>query len=85
MLGVRPEAARLVPPGTGVLTGLITLVEPLHPDVFVTVDVGAGQSLVMRTDTDQRPAFGDRVGVALDIDALHLFDADGDRVSDAHH
>jgi ABC-type sugar transport system ATPase subunit len=78
-LGVRPEAIELVPPGNGCLTGVISLVEPLHPDIFVTVEVG-GQALVLRTGTGDRPTVGQRVDLHLTTAALHVFAATGERI-----
>jgi ABC-type sugar transport system ATPase subunit len=78
-LGIRPEAIQLVPPGRGHLTGTISLVEPLHPDIFVTVDVG-GQAVVLRTDTADRPTVGQRVDLQLTTAALHVFAATSERI-----
>jgi ABC-type sugar transport system ATPase subunit len=78
-LGVRPEAIRLVPPDQTLLTGTVSLVEPLHPDIFLTIDLG-GQTLVTRVGTDHRPVLGERVGLMLSPELLHVFGASGERI-----
>ncbi|MCP8937464.1 ABC transporter ATP-binding protein [Alsobacter sp. SYSU M60028] len=78
-LGVRPESLVLVSAGSGVLTGSVALIEPLHPDVFVTVDVG-GQKVLVRASSADAPALGDTVGLRFEPGAIHLFDAQGERL-----
>jgi ABC-type sugar transport system ATPase subunit len=79
-IGLRPESLALAPAGQGVLNGTIELVEPLHPDIFVTVDVG-GQKLLLRTVAEDRPVVGQKVGLRFAPEAMHIFDAKGDRVA----
>ncbi|MDB5529896.1 MAG: carbohydrate transporter ATP-binding protein family [Devosia sp.] len=78
-LGIRPESIALVAPEEGMLRGRIDLVEPLHPDIFISVDIG-GQMLLVRTNTSAKPVVGDEVGLRLETGSLHLFDADGKRM-----
>ena len=65
------------------LTGRIELVEPLHPDIFVSVDIG-GQTLLVRTGSDDRPVRWRQVGVSVAPGSLHVFDADGQRMDVLH-
>ncbi|HTJ57112.1 MAG TPA: ABC transporter ATP-binding protein [Devosiaceae bacterium] len=78
-LGVRPESITLTDAEEGMFSGRIELVEPLHPDIFVTINIG-GQTVLVRTSSDFRPVVGDHVGLRLAMDALHLFDSDGNRI-----
>jgi ABC-type sugar transport system ATPase subunit len=78
-LGIRPESVTLVPPGQGGLHGTIELIEPLHPDIFVTVAIG-GQRVLVRTSTTDRPALGQAVGLRLAEESLHTFTATGERL-----
>lgn len=85
-VGIRSEDLHLVPTGTGTLSGTVALVELLHPEVFVTVDLtttgaGAGvSSVVIRTTADHRTEVGARVELSFDPAAAHLFGANGTRI-----
>jgi ABC-type sugar transport system ATPase subunit len=72
-LGVRPDAFRFTGAEEGVLCGTVVSVEPLPPDLFVTVDIGSC-TVVVRAGTSARPAVGDRVDLAIDPAGLHAFD-----------
>jgi multiple sugar transport system ATP-binding protein len=78
-LGVRPEHISLVAPDQGLGPADVRVVEPLGADTLVRLDAG-DQKLVARVPgiPDWRP--GDRVGVKLDRQKLHLFDAAGERI-----
>jgi len=78
-LGVRPEHVSLVAPDQGVGAAQVRVVEPQGADTLVRLDAG-GQRLVARVPgiPDWRP--GDRVGVRLEPQHLHLFDAGGERL-----
>jgi ABC-type sugar transport system ATPase subunit len=78
-VGIRSENLHLVPHGTGTLTGVVTMVDLLHPEVFVTVEVG-GSSVVVRTTVDERCDIGATVDLDFDPHASHLFDVDGTRI-----
>jgi ABC-type sugar transport system ATPase subunit len=78
-IGLRPESIALAPAGQGAVNGIIELVEPLHPDIFVTVDVH-GQKILLRTVSEDRPEVGQKVGLRFAPEAMHIFDAKGDRV-----
>ncbi len=78
-VGVRPEHVSLCAPDQGMVTALVRAVEPLGPDTLVRLDA-QGQPLVARLPglPDLRP--GDRAGVKLGRQHLHLFDAAGARL-----
>lgn len=78
-LGVRPEHVGLVDPDQGLGPADVRVVEPLGAETLVRLDAG-GQLLVARVPglRDFRP--GDRVGVKVDRQHVHLFDAAGDRI-----
>jgi len=78
-LGVRPEHVRLCAPDQGSATAEVRVVEPLGADTLIHLDTG-GQRVVARVGgfPDFRP--GDRVGITLDPQDLHLFDAAGARL-----
>ncbi|HYL21096.1 MAG TPA: ABC transporter ATP-binding protein [Gemmatimonadales bacterium] len=78
-LGVRPEHVGLVDPDQGLGPAEVRIVEPLGAETLVHLDTG-GQPLVSRVPglRDFRP--GDRVGVKVDRQHVHLFDAAGERI-----
>ena len=78
-LGVRPEHVGLVDPDQGLGPAEVRVVEPLGAETLVHLDAG-GQPLVARVPglRDFRP--GDRVGVKIDRQHVHLFDAAGERI-----
>jgi ABC-type sugar transport system ATPase subunit len=78
-LGVRPEHVGLCAPEQGLATALVRLVEPLGPDTLVRLDAG-GQVIVARVTGIPPLHAGDRVGVTLDRQHVHLFDAAGERL-----
>lgn len=81
--GLRPEAisdAALEPevPGDRVVDVSVELVEALGADIIVHGVLGTTRTTARFTPRSRvRP--GDTVKVAIDIDALHLFDADTGR------
>jgi multiple sugar transport system ATP-binding protein len=81
-LGIRSEHLRLVPPEEGDLRGVVSVVELMHPEKFVTVDMDA-HSVTVRTSTEQRASVGDTVGLALDRESAHLFGSTGMRIPTA--
>ncbi|HEX4575640.1 MAG TPA: ABC transporter ATP-binding protein [Gemmatimonadales bacterium] len=78
-LGVRPEHVGLGAPDQGVGTLAVRAVEPLGPDTLVRLDAG-GQALVARVPGIPNLRLGDRVGVKLERQHLHLFDVAGERL-----
>jgi len=80
-LGVRPEHLAIVPPAEGNVTGEIYVVEPMGREQIVDVQVGERRLRVIAP-----PGFagriGDRVGLRVAPERLHLFDpASGERLS----
>ena len=75
-MGVRPEAVRLVAPGTpGALDATVDLVEELGAGRVVYVDLdGAPFSVV--TSEAVHPAPGTAVGLLFSPDAMHLFSSE---------
>ncbi len=78
-LGVRPEHVTLVAPDQGVGVADVRVVEPLGADTLIRLDAG-GQPLVARAPGIPDWRAGDRVGVRLERQHLHLFDAGGERL-----
>ena len=78
-VGIRPEALTVVANGAGSIDGTVTLVEPLFPEVFLTVDV-AGHPVVVRVEATHRVREGERISLAFSFDDLHFFDERGDHI-----
>jgi len=75
-VGVRPESVTLQAPGQGQFDGRVELVEALGAETLIYV-TASGAQLTSRqaARTPLRP--GDNVGIAVDTQAVHLFDAQG--------
>ncbi len=86
VVGVRPEAWRLVGPEDGGLPVTVTVVEELGSDAFVygTSGVeGAPSNIIVRVSGRDSVHKGDTIHVTTDPHSVHVFDADsGDRLSD---
>ena len=77
VLGIRPEdcaPAEGAPPD---IEGKVTLVSPLGSEQHVNLAVGDAE-LVFRLDKGLRVAPGDRLGLRIPRDRLHVFDAAGE-------
>jgi ABC-type sugar transport system ATPase subunit len=86
-LGVRPEdlavtapAPHSAMPADDSLEARVVLVERLGGTSHVHLDVGPHRLLASVT-VDRLPAVGERVGVRVRTDRVHLFDADGRAVA----
>ena len=81
VLGVRPEASTLLGPDDPAADFIADVhrVEPLGNESLVHVDGPAGRSWVVRAAADWPGRSGDRVGVRIDRDRAHLFDAASER------
>ncbi len=75
-VGLRPENLTIRPSGSGGVQGQVELVEALGAETLIYVQTGAAQ-LVARQNTRTRLRVGDHVGVDIDADSAHLFDAQG--------
>ncbi len=80
-MGVRPEHLAIVPPADGNVTGEVYVVEPMGREQIVDVQVGERRLRVIAP-----PGFvgriGDRVGLRVAPERLHLFDpTSGERLS----
>jgi multiple sugar transport system ATP-binding protein len=86
VVGVRPEAWRVVSPEHGGLPIEVTVVEELGADAFVygTSDVeGVPSTVVVRVSARDSLHKGDVIHVTTDPRNVHVFDLDtGDRISD---
>jgi multiple sugar transport system ATP-binding protein len=80
--GIRPENV-IAPPaesrGEGVKVPVaVEIAEPLGDEVIVHARAGEDM-VVFRQDPHRMPAIGDRFEVQVELDALHLFDAETER------
>ena len=73
--GVRPQDLTLSQ-GGGICQGRVDVVEPMGPETFVYVSVGAA-TLVARVGPAVRVHVGDTVHLSVDPARVHLFDAAG--------
>jgi multiple sugar transport system ATP-binding protein len=76
-LGVRPEAVRVVPSGSGTMQGQVRVVERLGDRTHVHVALRDGTLLTAEDRGDSPAQPGQHTGVAVDGSAAHLFTADG--------
>ena len=76
-IGMRPENVLLQPAGQGMVQGRVELVEALGAETLVYVALASGAQLVARQNTRTSLQAGQAVGLGLDADAAHLFDAAG--------
>ena len=76
-VGLRPENVTLDAAGQGLLQGTVELVEALGAETLIYVSTPQGAQLVSRLNERSALHAGDRVGVNIDVDAAHLFDAQG--------
>jgi multiple sugar transport system ATP-binding protein len=74
-LGIRPENLTIVPAESpdAVLQAKVTLVEPLGATDVVHVSADLYDVRVIATP-GARPRLGDRIGIAIDTERVHLFD-----------
>jgi len=79
VMGIRPENVREagseIGGGTARVGATVEIVEPLGNEVVVHASVGEA-FLVAKFDPHRAPKLGDRVDLVLELDALHLFDAE---------
>ncbi|PWK62352.1 ABC transporter ATP-binding protein [Roseicyclus mahoneyensis] len=71
--GIRPED--LTSGAEGLLSGTVTVAEPLGAETLIYVDVG-GVEVTATAPGRTPPRAGDKIGLSLSGEAAHLFDAD---------
>ena len=76
-VGLRPENVVLHPAGTGMLQGTVDLVEALGAETLIYVTTTQGAQLVSRQNERTALHAGDSVGIQIDLEAAHVFDANG--------
>ena len=76
-IGVRPESIALVAPGQGQVQAKVELIEALGAETLIYVSTDSGAPLVARLNTRTDLHVGSAVGVHIDGDSAHLFDANG--------
>jgi multiple sugar transport system ATP-binding protein len=76
-VGLRPESVTLKAPGHGQFDGRVELVEALGAETLIYLSTDSGAQLTARQNVRTPLRAGDNVGVELDVNAAHLFDAQG--------
>jgi multiple sugar transport system ATP-binding protein len=79
-IGLRPENISLLPAEQGQFQAKVDLVEALGAETLIYVTTARGTQLVARQTTRTHLTLGDSVGVEIDAENAHFFDAQG-RVS----
>ncbi len=77
--GIRPESITLMPADQGNVQGNIALIEALGADTLVYVAVGQ-TTLSVRLHERTSLRIGQAVGLSVNLDAMHLFNAAGKRL-----
>jgi multiple sugar transport system ATP-binding protein len=77
VVGLRPESVTLTAAGKGQFDGRVDLVEALGAETLIYVSTASGAQLTSRQSTRTQLRAGDNVGVDVDANAVHLFDAQG--------
>jgi len=76
-VGLRPENISLCAAGQGQVNGKVELVEALGAETLIYVSTDSGVQLVSRQNERTDLAVNHPVGMRIDVDAAHLFDAKG--------
>jgi multiple sugar transport system ATP-binding protein len=76
-LGLRPEAVTVVAEGAGTIDAKVELVERLGDRTLVYARVSDGLEVTAQDEGNSGVRIGDRVGLRIDGNSVHLFDADG--------
>jgi ABC-type sugar transport system ATPase subunit len=76
-MGIRPEHLLLLAVADGDIAAEVTLCETLGGDAYLYVRSDVGDTLVVRADGDTKLKPGDKVGLGLPVNRLHLFGPDG--------
>ena len=82
MIGIRPEKVEIVrdaaAAGPGIVAATVEVVELLGNEAVFHGRVG-DDLLVAKAESHHAPRVGDTVSLRLDLEALHLFDAETER------
>ncbi|PAU66320.1 ABC transporter ATP-binding protein [Pseudomonas sp. PIC25] len=76
-LGIRPEHLHRAPPEQAQLMVGTDVSERLGSDTYCHVRTDSEENLTLRVRGDFTCGYGERIGLTLDLDHCHLFDADG--------
>ncbi|MBQ0822704.1 sn-glycerol-3-phosphate ABC transporter ATP-binding protein UgpC [Microvirga sp. HBU67558] len=76
-IGIRPHAATVTDVDQGVIALELSLVEQLGAETILHGRTDEGEIFTVSAPGQRRYAIGERIGVALPPDALHVFDAQG--------
>jgi multiple sugar transport system ATP-binding protein len=76
-VGLRPENVILTSAGQGQFQAKVELVEALGAETLIYVTTARGTQLVARQNTRTNLSVGSDVGVSIDADSAHFFDAKG--------
>ena len=76
-IGLRPENVQLVAAGQGAIQAKVELIEALGAETLIYAATDSGAQLVSRINTRTDLKVGAVVGVQMDANAAHLFDASG--------
>lgn len=80
-LGLRSEMVGVVAPGAGATDATVELVERLGDRTLVYARCATGTEVTAQAEGSSAVRTGDRIGLAVDARAAHLFDAEGN----GHH
>jgi ABC-type sugar transport system ATPase subunit len=82
-LGIRPEDISVVADGQpNGISGQVGLVEDIGSDTFLDVEVDDGVSFKVRVPVSARIHEGERATLKIEVNDVHLFDSDGQRVAE---
>lgn len=76
-LGLRPEMVGLTAPGAGTTDASVELVERLGDRTYVFARLSDGSEIIALADGRSAVRIDDRIGIAIDGAAAHLFDEAG--------
>lgn len=76
-IGIRPENISLRGSAHGMLTGKVELVEALGAETLIYATTDTGVQMVARQIERTELTVGSVIGLHVDVDAAHLFDAAG--------
>ena len=82
VLGIRPQALRPVGPEEALLPAEVSLVEHLGDQTVISARLTSGASVLVIVPGSARYSPGDRVGLAYDGAAAHLFLGSGPRLTE---